>query len=66
MMNGELEHLLRTHSDNEMTGEQGSLRDILAGLRRLAEELRLDFAQALAGSQAVYEAQFLLEFEPCL
>jgi hypothetical protein len=63
MMNGELEHLLRTHSNHEGTGEQGSLRDILAGLRCLADELQLDFGEALAGSEAVYEEQLLLEFD---
>jgi hypothetical protein len=64
MMNGELEHLLRTHSDHEVTGEQGSLRDVLVGLRRLADELQLDFREALAGSVAVYEEQRFLEFDP--
>jgi hypothetical protein len=66
MMHGELEHLLKTHCDHKGTGEQGSLRDILAGLRHLADELQLDFAEALAGSAAVYEEQRLLEFDPCL
>jgi hypothetical protein len=66
MMHGELEYLLRTYSDHEVTGEQGGLRDILAGLRRLADELRLDFAAALVGSETVYEDQLLLEFDPGL
>jgi hypothetical protein len=66
MMDGELEHLLRTHSAHEAAGEQDSLRDVLAGLRRLADELQLDFDQALAGSEAVYEEQLLLEFDPRL
>jgi hypothetical protein len=66
MMHDELEHLLRTHCDHEATGEQGSLRDVLAGLRRLADELQLDFGEALAGSAAARAEQPLLEFDPCL
>jgi hypothetical protein len=65
-MHGELEHLLRTHCDHEATGEQGSLRAILAGLRGLADELRLDFGEALAGSAAARAEQLLREFDPCL
>jgi hypothetical protein len=65
-MHGELEHLLRTYSDHEVSSEQRSLRDILAGLRNLADDLQLDFAQALTGSKASYEEQLLLEFDPCL
>jgi hypothetical protein len=65
-MHGDLEHLLRTHSENEGTSEQGSLRDILAGLRLLAAELQLDFEEALVGSEAVYEEQLLREFDPDL
>jgi hypothetical protein len=64
MMHGELEHLLRTHCDHEVTGEQSGLRAILAGLRHLADELQLDFHEALAGSAAVHEEQLLLEFDP--
>jgi hypothetical protein len=66
VMQGELEHLLRTHSDHEGTDEQSSLRDILAGLRRLAGSLQLDFGEALAASEAVYEEQLLQEFDPDL
>jgi hypothetical protein len=65
-MHGELEHLLRTHCDHEVTCEQRGLRDLLTGLRRLADELQLDFAAALAGSQAIRAEQLLLEFDPCL
>jgi hypothetical protein len=65
-MQGELEHLLRTHSDHEGISEQGSLRYILAGLRSLAAELQLDFGEALVGSEAVYEEQLLREFDPDL
>jgi hypothetical protein len=49
-----------------VTGDQGSLRDVLAGLRRLADELRLDSGAALAASEAAYEGQLLLDFDPGL
>jgi hypothetical protein len=63
-MNGELEHLLRTHCDNQATGEQVALCDIMAGLRGLADELHLDFERALAGSQAMHEDRLMLAFDP--
>jgi hypothetical protein len=63
-MYGELEHLLRTHCDNQAAGEQGALCDIMAGLRGLADELQLDFERALAGSQAMHEDQLMLAFDP--
>jgi hypothetical protein len=66
MMDGELKQLLRAHSAQEGTGERGGLRDILVGLRRLAGDLRLDFGEALATSEAVYEERLLEEFDPCL
>jgi hypothetical protein len=66
MMDGELEQLLRAHCAHEGTGEQDGLRDILAGLRRLAGALRLDFEEALAASEAVCEERLLEAFDPCL
>jgi hypothetical protein len=66
MMDGELEQLLRAHGTQAGTGEQGGLRDILVGLRRLAGDLRLDFGLALAASEAVCEERLLGEFDPCL
>jgi hypothetical protein len=66
MMNGELEHLLRTHSDHEAISEQGSLRALLASLRSLAEELHLDFEEALMESDTAYQDRLLLAFDPCL
>ena len=56
-MDSELEHLLRTHSDHEVISEQGSLRDLLSCLRGLAEELQLDFEEALTESDAAYHHQ---------
>jgi hypothetical protein len=63
-MYGELEHLLRTHCNSEAACEQGALCDIMAGLRGLADDLHLDFERALAGSQAKYEDQLMLAFDP--
>jgi hypothetical protein len=65
-MDRELEHLLRTYSDHEVISEQGGLRDLLASLRNLAEELQLDFEEALTESDAGYEDRRLLAFDPCL
>jgi hypothetical protein len=66
MMDCELEHLLRTYSDHEVISEQGSLRDLLACLRSLAEELQLDFQEALTESDAAYQDRLLEAFDPCL
>jgi hypothetical protein len=49
-MFGELEYLLRMHSDHEARSEQSSLRDLITDLRRLADDLGLDFRSALAGA----------------
>jgi hypothetical protein len=66
MMNGELEHLLMTYRDHEVISEQGSLRDLLTCLHSLAEELQLDFEEALAESNAAYQDRLLQAFDPCL
>jgi hypothetical protein len=66
MMNGELEHLLRTCSDHEAISEQGGLREVLASLRSLAEELQLNFEEALTASDTAYQDRLLLAFDPCL
>jgi hypothetical protein len=65
-MESELEHVLMTYSDHEVISEQGSLRDLLTSLRSLAEELQLDFEEALAESDAAYQDRLLLAFDPCL
>ena len=65
-MDSELEHLLRTYSDHEVISEQGSLRDLLTCLRGLAEELQLDFDEALTESDAGHEVRLLQAFDPCL
>jgi hypothetical protein len=65
-MDSELEHVLRTYSDHEVISEQGSLRDLLTCLRSLAEELQLDFKEALAGSDDAYQDRLLQAFDPCL
>ena len=65
-MDSELEHLLRTHCDHEVISGQGSLRDLLTCLRSLAEELQIDFQEALTESDAVYQDRLLQAFDPCL
>jgi hypothetical protein len=65
-MEGELEHMLRTHSDHAVMSTQGSLRDLLTCLRGLSEELQLDFEAALSQSDAAYQDPLLLAFDPCL
>jgi hypothetical protein len=54
-MDRELEHMLRTYSDHEVISTQGSLRHLLTCLRSLAEDLQLDFEEALTQSDAVYQ-----------
>jgi hypothetical protein len=49
-MISELEYLLKTHSDHEALSDQSSLRDLVTDLRRLADDLGLDFRLALAGA----------------
>jgi hypothetical protein len=66
MMDGELEHLLRTYSDHEVLSEQSSLRDFLSCLRSLAQTLNLDFEEALTESAAAYEDRLFQAFDPCL
>jgi hypothetical protein len=65
-MDSELEHILRTYSNHELISEQGSLRDLLTCLRHLAEELQLDFEQALTESVATYQDRLLQAFGPCV
>ena len=57
-MLNELEYLLRTHADHEALSDQTIPRDMLTGLRRLADDLGLDFRLALAGTA--------VENDPCL
>ena len=54
-MLSELEYLLRTHSDHEALNDQSSLRVVLTDLRRLADDLGLDFRLALAGAEVEYD-----------
>jgi hypothetical protein len=66
-MLSELEYLLRTHGDQEALGDQSSLRDMLTDLRRLADDMGLDFRSALGGA-AVKDDPFLnpAAFDPCI
>jgi hypothetical protein len=66
-MLSELEYLLKTHGDHEALNDQSSLRDVLIDLRRLADDLGLDFRMALAGAE-VEDDPFLTlaAFDPCI
>jgi hypothetical protein len=66
-MLSELEYLLKTHGDQEAMSDQSSLRDVLTDLRRLADDLGLDFRLALAGAE-VEDDPFLTlaTFDPCI
>jgi hypothetical protein len=66
MMDSALEHMLKTYSDHEVISEQDCLRDFLTRLRRLAEELQLDFEEALTKSDPGYQHRFLLTIDSCL
>jgi hypothetical protein len=50
-MRRELEYLLKTHSDHAALSDQSSLRDVVTDLRRLADDLGLDFRLALARAE---------------
>jgi hypothetical protein len=66
-MLGELEYLLKTHGDLDALSDQSSLRDLLTGLRHLADDLGIDFQLALAGAE-IADARFLTPgaFDPCI
>jgi hypothetical protein len=66
-MFSELEYLMRTYSDHEAVSEQSSLRDMLIGLRRVADDLGLDFRSAIAGAK-VEDDLFptMASFDPCI
>jgi hypothetical protein len=65
-MLSELEYLLRTHADAQALNDQGSLRDVLTDLRRLSDDLGLDFRAALAAE--VKDDPFVnpAAFDPCI
>ena len=66
-MLSELEYLLKTHGDHEALSDQSSLRDVLIDLRRLADDLGLDFRSALAGARAEDDPFPTPEaFDPCI
>ena len=66
-MLSELEYLLRTHGDHAALSDQLSLRDVVTDLRRLADDLGLDFPSALAGAE-VEDTPMLTSwsFDPCI
>ena len=66
-MLSELEYLLRTHGDHEALSDQSSLGDVLADLRRLADDLGLDFRLALAAAEVEDDPLLTLAaFDPCI
>jgi hypothetical protein len=66
-MLSELEYLLKTHGDLEALSDQSSLRDLVSDLRRLVDDLGLDFRVALAGA-TVEDNPFLTTegFDACI
>jgi hypothetical protein len=58
-MLSELEYLLKTHGDLEALSDQMSLRDLVSDLRRLADDLGLDFRLALIGAEVQDELVLL-------
>jgi len=66
-MQSELKHLLKTHGDREAQSDQSCQRDVLADLRRLADDLGLDFRLAFAGAEVEDDPFLNLEaFDPCI
>jgi hypothetical protein len=66
-MRSELEYLLQTHRDHQALSDQASLRDLLADLRRVADELWLDFSLAVAGAEVEDDRSLTLAaFDPCI
>jgi hypothetical protein len=66
-MLSELEYLLRTHGNHEALSDQSSLRDLVADLRRLADDLGLDFPSALAGAKVGDDSlRTPGSFDPCI
>jgi hypothetical protein len=66
-MINELEYLLRTHGELEALSHQSTLQDMLTNLRRLADDLGLDFGSALTGAQSKDDLFLALgEFDPCI
>ena len=63
----QLEYLLKAHGDEEARRDQCSLRDIVTGLRDVADDLGPDFGAALAGSDEVVVAPATMSaFDPCI
>jgi len=66
-MFSELEHILRTHGDHEVLSDQASLRDMVTEMRRLADELGLNFRLALIGAAIENDLCLpLAAFDPCI
>jgi len=63
----ELENMLKTHGDHEALSDQASLRDLVTDLRRLADDLGLDFRLALTRAEVERNAfPTVASFDPCI
>jgi hypothetical protein len=66
-MQSELKYLLKTHGDRKALSDQSCLRDVFTDLRRLADDMGLDFRSAFAGAEVVDDPFLNLEaFDPCI
>ncbi len=63
-MDGELEHMLMTYIDHKVISQQCGLRSLLTHLRGLAEELQLDFEEALTESEAACRYRLPMGIRP--
>jgi hypothetical protein len=63
MMTSELRYLPKTNSDHEVCSDQATLRDLVADLWALADDLELDFGAAFREAEIVRDP---LRFDPCI
>jgi hypothetical protein len=65
-MDGELEHMLTTYGNHKVISQQCCLRSLLTCLRSLADELQLDFEEALSESEAAFRYRLPSDVRPGL
>jgi hypothetical protein len=66
MMTSELRYLLKTNSGSEGCSDQASLRDLLSGLRTVADDLDLNFDGARLEAESLRDLRAQLAFDPCI
>jgi hypothetical protein len=66
MITCELRFLLKSNSDHKACNDQTSLGDLLANLRRMADDLGLDFSGAYLQAGSLAELRDALPFYPCI